>query len=194
MYKKVTETYSPKFQQHLWNSDKHIKGSHNCYAYFLDDINHDLKNIYGNQDKDTKKILNPQPGHYCGMTKKVNYSETTCPKLIERVLCDNNNIKVINSNDDNFDCGPNHYKGSLSVDPGKMYHFYREDEGGNWSHKDGGRDVTNLDYSGNKISDPKYSDTGRYTEFCSYFCVPKNEYRKTNMSRNNYRQNKLWYT
>ena len=100
----------------------------------------------------------------------------------------------INSNDDNFDCGPNFYKGALAIDKGKMYHFYRQDENGMWSHKDGGLGITNLDYSGNKISDPKYSDTGRYTEFCSYFCVPKNEYSKTNMSRNNYRKNKLWYT
>ena len=54
MYKKVIETYSPKFQQHIWNDNKNIKGSHNCYSYFLNDINHNLKNIYENENKTTK--------------------------------------------------------------------------------------------------------------------------------------------
>tara|TARA_Y100000591_G_C21849946_1_gene711056 strand:+ start:774 stop:1358 length:585 start_codon:yes stop_codon:yes gene_type:complete len=193
MYKRVTETYKPIYQQHIWNDNKFIKESHNCYAYFLNDINHNLKNIYEQEDEQNRKILNPQPGHYCGMTKRVNYKETTCENLINRVLCDNNNIKVIDSMNDNFDCGPNHYKGALLINPEKSYHFYREDEGGMWSHKDGGNIVTNLDYSGNKINDPKYSDTGEYTKFCSYFCVPNNDHSKTNMARNNFYKDKLWY-
>ena len=167
MYKKLIETYSPKYEPHIWNQ-QYIKDSHNCYSYFLDDINYKLKNIYESESEENKKILNPQPGHYCGMTKKVNYDETTCDHLIKRVLCDNPDIKVINNENDNFDCGPDYYKGSLSIDPGNMYHFYREDVDGMWSHKDGGGVVTNLDYGGNKINDPKYSDTGMYNEFCSY--------------------------
>jgi hypothetical protein len=194
MYKKVKETYKPIYQQHVWNDNKNIRGSHNCYSYFLNDINHELKDIYESETNENRKILNPQPGHYCGMTKQVNKEETVCDKLIERVLCDNKNIKVVNSKNDTFNCGPNHYKGSLSVNPGKMYHFYREDKGGHWSHKDGGNKATNLDYSGNKINDPKFSDNGQYSEFCSYFCVPKNEYSQTNMARNNYNEDKMWYT
>ncbi len=193
MYKKLRETYKPIFQQHIWNDNQNIRGSHNCYSYFLNDINHDLKNIYEKEDDKMRKVLNPQPGHYCGMTKRVNYEETTCDKIIERVLCDNKDIKVIDKNNEDFDCGPDYYKGALAVDEGKMYHFYRQDKGGMWSHKDGGRDVTNLDYGGNKIHDPKFSDRGRYNKFCSYFCVPKNDYKKTNMARNNYKEGKLWY-
>ena len=192
MYKRVKETY-PKYQPHIWNNSNNIKRSHNCYAYFLNDINKQLMNVYDNTEEDKIKYLNPQPGHYCGMVKRVILSETTCDNIIERVLCDNDNIKVINSNNDNFDCGPNYYKGALAVNKGKMYHFYREDENGMWSHKDGGRDVTNLDYSGNKIDDPKYSDRGQYDEFCSYFCVPRNEYSKTNMARNDYSKQQLKY-
>ena len=192
MYKKVKETYKPIYQPNTWNNDTNIKGSHNCYSYFLNDINNDLKNIYEKEVK-YRNILNPQPGHYCGMTKRVNLNETSCDNINERVLCDNNNIKIINTNDDNFDCGPNHYKGALAIDEGKMYHFYREDEGGMWSHKDGGKEVTNLDYSGNKISDPKFSNRGRYDKFCNYYCIPKNDYKKTNMARNHYSKGKLWY-
>lgn len=192
MYKKVIETYKPIYQQHIWNDNKNIKESHNCYSYFLNDINHDLKNIYESVEEDDRKIINPQPGHYCGMTKRVNYKETTCKNITERVLCDNPDIKVIDNH--NIDCGSNFYKGALAVDKGEMYHFYRQDESGMWSHKDGGLGITNLDYSGNTITDPKVSDRGRYDEFCSYFCVPNNEYKKTNMARNHFKEGKLWYS
>ena len=143
MYKKVIETYKPIYQQGVWNDNKNIKESHNCYSYFLNDINHTLKNVYESVDENDRKILNPQPGHYCGMTKRVNYNETTCKNIIERVLCDNPDIKVIDNQ--NIDCGPNFYKGALAIDKGEMYHFYRQDENGMWSHKDGGRGITNLD-------------------------------------------------
>mgnify|MGYP006250588931 CR=1 FL=1 len=151
MDKRLGETYVP-YEPDKWNSNINLTKSHNCYSYFLDDINNDLihvyKQNYGNNE--IQKSLNPQPGHYCGMTKFVNYKDTTCSGLIDRVLCDNPSIKVV---DKNFDCGPDHYKGALFIDEGKMYHFYRQDENGNWSHKDGGGVVTNLDSSGKVIKD-----------------------------------------
>jgi hypothetical protein len=194
MYKKVKETYKPIYQPHIWNNEDSIAISHNCYAYFLNDINNELKDLYDNTSDDKLNSINPQPGHYCGMTKKVNKEETTCSGIIERVLCDNKNIKVINSENDNFNCDSNYYKGALAVDEGEMYHFYREDNNGMWSHKDGGRDVTNLDYSGDKITDPKFSDRGRYNRFCSYFCIPMNNYKDTNMARNDYNKGQLKYS
>lgn len=195
MYKRLKETYKPQYEPHIWNNNKFLKESHNCYSYFLNDINNDLSNIYKQQsNEEIKKSLNPQPGHYCGMTKLVNYNETTCKSLIERVLCDNPDIQFIDTKDNNsFNCPANYYKGALAIDKGNMYHFYRQDENGEWSHKDGGQEVTNLDYGGNKIRDPKYSDRGRYNEFCGYFCVPENDYNDTNMARNNYFEKRLWY-
>ena len=55
MYKKVIETYKPIYQQHIWNDNKNIKESHNCYSYFLNDINHELKNIYESVEEDDRK-------------------------------------------------------------------------------------------------------------------------------------------
>lgn len=193
MYKRVSECYT-KYEPSKWNNNDYVEESHNCYAYFLDDINYTLSDIYSKQDEETKKILNPQPGHYCGMTKKVNYEETTCSKLIERVLCDNNNIQVIDAPDSNsFTCPPHYYKGALAINPKKMYHFYRQDANGQWSHKDGGGPVTQLDYSNNMIYDPKFSDKGEYNTFCTYFCVPENYNKTTNMGRNNFYEDKMWY-
>jgi hypothetical protein len=51
------------------------------------------------------------------------------------------------------------------------YHFYRVDDNGMWSHKPGARLPTNLDASGNLISDPRTADRGPYTTFCGCYCV-----------------------
>lgn len=187
MYKKWIETYSPKFEPNIWNSNINIQGSHNCYAYFLNDISPRLANIYKQEDKEDRKILNPQPGHYCGMTKFVNLKETTCDVLNKRILCDNSNIKILSQKEgQDYDCGPNFYKGALRIKEGEMYHFYRQDEDGSWSHKDGGKSAIKLE-KGVEEGDKEYP------KFCNYYCVPKNDYMDTNMGRNRRRDNKMWY-
>lgn len=53
------------------------------------------------------------------------------------------------------------------------YHWYRRDRDGKWSHKPGGTPATNLDNSGNVITDPQTADRGPYTVFCGCYCVCK---------------------
>lgn len=210
-----TNSLTHDFSPNVWNNNIHIKGSHNCYAYMLNDINSDLINIYENNYKNNNnsknKYINPQPGHFCGMTKKVNKeADTTCDIIFQRVLCDNPSIKVftdnktilkhdarvMNTTDLNQIVYDNdtHYLGALSIDDkDKMYHFYRQDNNMLWSHKDGGKAATNLDNKGNLISDPKTADRGRYNTFCGYLLLPKNHVVKTNMARNNYSMDQLYY-
>jgi hypothetical protein len=58
------------------------------------------------------------------------------------------------------------------------YHWYRLDTNTNgsfqqlWSHKPGSTQATNLDSSGNEITDPATADRGDYTIFGGYFCTP----------------------
>lgn len=47
---------------------------------------------------------------------------------------------------------------------------YRQDSTGMWSYKPGSGIVTNLDNSGNPISNPETADRGIYTDFCGYLC------------------------
>jgi hypothetical protein len=68
------------------------------------------------------------------------------------------------------------WSGPYSEDDGGYlwdFHFYRQDSDGTWSHKPGGNPATNLDQSGNPITDPQTADRGKYTEFCGFFCVRK---------------------
>ena len=50
----------------------------------------------------------------------------------------------------------------LTLVPGVDFHFYRRDDDGNWSHKLGKHPPTNLDNSGNVITDPRTADIGPY--------------------------------
>ncbi|HYZ76002.1 MAG TPA: hypothetical protein VE596_01390 [Gaiellaceae bacterium] len=65
------------------------------------------------------------------------------------------------------------YKVALAIAPGEVYNdfnWYRLDRDGYWSHKPGWT-VTNLDNSGNPITDPRTADRGPYTVFCGCYCV-----------------------
>ena len=50
-------------------------------------------------------------------------------------------------------------KSGGSVD--QDYHWYRQDAGGKWSHKPGGKKATDKDQSGNEITDPETADRGK---------------------------------
>ncbi len=54
------------------------------------------------------------------------------------------------------------------------FHWYRQDDNGCWSHKPGDDAATNLDNSGNPITDPAQCDRGDYTDFCTYMITTRN--------------------
>jgi hypothetical protein len=60
---------------------------------------------------------------------------------------------------------------ALVIWPGTDFHWYRRDRDGRWSHKLGGTPATNLDKSGNLITDPRTANRGAYTVFCGCYCV-----------------------
>ena len=51
------------------------------------------------------------------------------------------------------------------------YHWYRRDDNGYWTHKIGSSEATDLDSSGNRISNPETADRGEYKDFCGYFKI-----------------------
>jgi len=58
------------------------------------------------------------------------------------------------------------------------FHFLRKDSNGFWSQKLGEAPVTNLDRSGNTISNPEaVAKDGGYDQFCGYFKVVPNQMR-----------------
>ena len=190
--------FEPIYNPDKFNIDKHVRRSHNCYSYMLNDVNHNLANLC----KYSKCRLgpsidgiNPQPGHYSGIVNKVERSETKCDVMLNRVYSDNPEIYPIEFNEK---CKPHYYKGALTVNPGVTYHFYRQDRDGNWSHKDGNGRANNVDASNNIITNPQtanrfYTKKRHYKDFCGFFCIPSDYVKQTNMSRRDPKNNNKLY-
>ena len=184
-----TNSYEPDFEPEKWNNDKFVKGSHNCYAYFLSVPNKSLtvkcKNICkGNEDcfkNNTCQNLIPQPGDASLLFNSGDLSSKSrnyvCNDMIDRIKADNPQIKSVNFTNK---CPKNYYKGSMVVDHKKTFHFYRLNKDGKWSHKPGITEVKTIDASKKTIVVPHLADRNykrngghiNYDKFCGYFCIP----------------------
>jgi hypothetical protein len=137
--------YSPVF----WNDSGTVQYNNNCYNY-------------GN-NKRTDTFA--QPGRQSG-----DYpNPMTCTEVGNAAVNDGV-LRVPASGV----CPGTEDKIALVVDPGTDYHWYRLGTDGMWTHKPGGTQATNLDASGNPITNPETADRCSgylcYTDFCGYFC------------------------
>ncbi len=142
--------YSPSY----WNDGGTIQRNNNCYNYA------------NNKRTDTYA----QPGRAAGAM----YSSLTCADVYNAAIADGLVPLPASGN-----CPDGRAKIALFVDPGVDYHWYRLDSGGMWSHKPGRAQATNLDNSGNPISNPETADRCGgwlcYTDFCGYLCSCSDE-------------------
>lgn len=129
-----------------------------------------------------------QPGRAGNRT--IDWDNFSCEEVIAAASADG-----LVQQDCDKDCPKDSIKVMLFVDDeddpqqprdDRDYHWYRQDVGGNWSHKLGWSKATNLDDSQNPITDPRTADTdtrrdldgdgnfdtGCNYEFCACFCVP----------------------
>ena len=187
-----------KYEPEKWNADKFVKGSHNCYAYFLDAPNESLavkcKELCTNdencpQSNNICQDLIPQPGDANLVLKSGNtnnkHRNYTCKDMIKRIKADNLNVRQTNLT---AKCPKKYYKGAMVVDRGNTFHFYRLNRDGIWSHKPGITSVKTLDATKQKIAVPHFADRNymradnyykrvnrskiNYNDFCGYFCIP----------------------
>lgn len=145
---------NPPYEPGKWNTSPY-QTSTNCYAYAANDrLGH-------------PKGGKPQPGVKCGKP----FSAVSCASVGAASACDGM-IPAPNPPPPK----PGYYPVALVMHPGVDYHWYRLDNTGTWSHKPGHGPATNLDASGNPITNPETAnrDYGRvnYKEFCGYYYVP----------------------
>lgn len=147
---KWIERCIPQYEPAVWNEDPDIQHFNNCYNYAC--------------DMQTGTFA--QPGRASGNM----YTSIDCKEVGEGAVSDG-----LISTDCDVGCGCIEccHKVALVIAPGWDYHWYRLDRDGRWSHKPGGGAATNLDNSGNIITDPSTADGGAYTVFCGCYCVCK---------------------
>ena len=226
MYTKFMSGTEPLYEPPKWG-DPLIRGSHNCYTYFLDDKIDDVKNKCLNLCKDKGhnnakcksnnnavngcSDLKPQPGNYAdehGIKQFKRNRYYTCKHMKKKILIDSYNPKTKRSNifetPFNKACPKNYYKGGLTIQKGKTYHFYRQDKNARYSHKQGTLAVENIDASGKAIYAPHLADKNynksnkkngiSYDEWCGYYCIPRNYKGDTHAAVGSRKKNKLFYT
>ena len=144
-----TNGYEPSFNPGFWNNNFNDRRCNNCYNYGVNKKNNRFA----------------QPGRAGGQ----EYTMFTCPNVLAAAIRDGLIPWVANVPCSNYD-----YKVALVVEPGVDFHWYRQDQGGNWSHKRGGSPAKNVDEAGAPITDPRTADRDGYTDFCAFMCVLAN--------------------
>ena len=170
--------FEPICNLKAWNKNKNLKESHNCFAYAMNAVDNELVEECGKSDACTVGFH--QPGYASGYGKFSNQDEKGCGDMVARLWGDNPVVKASSFEER---CPMETSKIALIVDPKRDYHFVRQDSDGYWSHKPGAMEVTRLDASKRPIIRPdkalfiykNHKEPLIYTEFCGYFCVPRNK-------------------
>jgi|GEM_PF-5128532 hypothetical protein len=140
----------PPYEPGKWNKAGVIDDN-NCYAY--------ATNVMGTSF--------PRPGRAGGKQPPFpGQAGYNCANFIAAAESDG----LVKADCDKA-CPNGSFKVALVINPDKDYHWYRQDDNGNWSHKPGSGKATDKDNSGKPILDPRKADRGPYTTFCSCFCV-----------------------
>lgn len=138
---------APAYNPGLWNNNPVTVSSNNCYNY----ANNYIDNLFA------------QPGYGRG-----GPGNLACPDCQQNATADG--LVACNDVNNALRAGEGWYV-ALVINPGIDYHWYRQDNTGCWSHKQGCWPVTDRDNSGNVIADPQHCDLGAYV-FCTYMIRP----------------------
>lgn len=172
----------PKYDPNIYNGNKSIQHSHNCFAYAFGVVD----------DKQIKKCASTpdcdvpfhSPGVESNLKRISGKDGKTCSDVVGRSLADSKAGYRIGFTGQ---CRKGSSKIAVVVDPKRDFHYYRQDSNGLWSHKPGATAVTNKDSMGNPIYDPSlagryYPSTKKeddnelnYTGFCGYYCIPRDK-------------------
>jgi len=175
----------PRYEPQKWNLNPYIRKSHNCYTYALNIRNKSITNlckhhlfhhhhIHYHSKKNLKRCPRPLPIRKHITTPNKYFR---CSDIIKYMTKKFNIIKPKKGI-----CPYGYYKIALFLVYSEIdykylndFHFYRQDNDGTWSHKDGWRKVTNKDSHGTIINNPELCAKRTSTNiFCGYYCVPNN--------------------
>jgi hypothetical protein len=140
-------TCAPLWEPTWWNDGGQVQFNNNCYNYGT------------NYRSDTYA----QPG----LANNAMYNTISCADVKAGAIAD----ALIDSPTANNKCPKEGHLVALVVGPDWDFHWYRKGRNGRWTHKPGGTQATNVDNSGNLITDPRTADRGGYTDFCSFMIV-----------------------
>ena len=157
-----TNGWEPAFEPGIWNVPG-IQDSTNCYAYAL------------NMRTGFPEGYKLQPGEIAGEPTGLVIGEAQVDVIAGAAADDAAAIGYYFAPAEaGIACPEGTWKVALAIDPwfspevpyyGYDYHWYRQDQGGNWSEKPGHGPVVTLNFP-----DPALAERGRYSIFGGYYC------------------------
>ena len=177
-YRLPLSGYEIKYEPDVWNNTVtsqflfikwYLKEYTNCYSYAVN----------AQVNPTTNSLLTMQPGQSTGTQLYANDMVDT-DKVLSAIKRDANNLGFgFDENNGNTPCPAGTYRVAFVIDndgPYYDYHWYRQNKDGSWSHKPRTTDVTNKDYDGNIIMDPKTCNRKadscyNYNLFVGYYSV-----------------------
>lgn len=167
----------PTYDPDRYNADPAVYKSHNCYSYGMNVIDPVLV-AKCRQTASCRKNFH-QPGALNGDRYALDAaSRRSCPVVEKLQQSDVPDIEKVGFYDR---CSAGKSKIALVVDPGEDYHYYRQDDDGMWSHKDGSNKVKRFDALKRPIFNPAFASRDyrwqnsdlNYENFCGFYCVPR---------------------
>ena len=158
----------PIWEGDKWNKDKNIRKTHNCYMYAMNEINTKYSNNLKMLCMLKKKCFSPQPGMRNGMIDITGtpFTKQTIEKYIKLDYPSFKKFSLKKKLPINF------YRIAIFLKKDFTdYHFYRQDNNGLWSHKDGWRNAKNKDINGKMINNVIKANTlyEKYPIFLGYY-------------------------
>jgi hypothetical protein len=150
----LTCTCGPIYEPTWWNNNPTIKGNNNCYNYACNQ----RTDTFAQPGKATGNQYTSLAGCSVAAGQKSAKQGAVSDALVDTPLANNQ-------------CPQSGHLVALVIWPGADFHWYRKGVNTMWSHKPGSTSVTNLDNSGNVISDPRTCNRGNYTQFCTFMNV-----------------------
>lgn len=156
----VTGGYELSYNPNYWNDSTRIKKA-NCYYYAMNALSN------------STSLSTQQPGYKAGVTFSLNGSSII--SAVKKDIPYLSNPVSIRASSQSEKPGVKEYKVALVIDPGKDYHWYRQNSDGTWSHKRGQTNVVKTDASGYIIYNPKTCNrnygTYNYSTFVGFYIV-----------------------
>jgi len=138
----------PEVALDFWNTNQSVQSNNNCYNYAT--------------NRETDNFAQP------GEASDQEYTDITCKDMIQAASTD---LGLVQTNFFPFNGVQDSSLIALVVAPEDDFHWYRRGADGMWTHKPGATAATNVDESGNTITNPETANRGIYSDFCGYFKI-----------------------
>lgn len=168
----------PRYDPDAYNKDPRVQDAHNCFDYSLNVVDDEQTRQCDGKPAPCEPLFH-QPGGTKGMSEILQRKEGRTCKVVDRLMRED--VPELTPSTFTRRCPVGKSKIALVVHPGEDYHFYRQDDDGWWSHKDGSNKVKRYDAEGQPIWNPEtaardYRPKGsflNYRDFCGFYCAPR---------------------